>query len=1231
MSLFPPKVKLSFKRLHTPELSIPSARPLSPCIIEPYIKVDGKDEENKGYIPVSLLMKAIDDDRMLNIAVAGNYGVGKSSIINTAEKQLSKGLFPKHRFIRISLASLLTQENKLKKKAQDREQEKNDPNISEQEGDKSNMLNHSVEVGVTDKQIEYSILQQILYHDRPQKTPKSRIRRIHKTRRIKPYWIAFWCILVFVSLLLLLNPSWFSLADYYDLKTANDCVIYLFKWGPIIALGLVFILVCRYVSRHYTFSLARVGYKDIEMKVKEDMSIFNAFMDEIVYFFESTKYDVVVFEDLDRFENREVIFYKLRELNTILNNSRSLNRPINFVYAVLDDLFDSTERVKFFDYIITVIPVINSLNSYNKLKEYIQPPEMLEKLGRKELLNLCDYFQDMRLLLNIVNEFNQFVPLLDTSALSEKNLFGLIVYKNYVPSDFSKMYNKSGVVATAIEKADETRENILNDIEKRISNHQASITAIREEYEKKEIELRKSYLEKGKALSTYSTSILNIRIGNDTYLFDSVAENASLFRKVREGVARYVINGGSLVNIPSFSTVEQNMGGAGSYDATFKRYSTERDNKISELEKSMISLTEEGNHLPRTIHGIYQKDTKTLEGILASIQDESKRALLRFLILNGYLDRHYQYYISYFYPNALKREDRIFVMRAGRHEGPQHEVKLEKMDEILKRFTAKDFETNASLLNVDLVREIYQNQKYEGYCPSVCKLIKASKNLDFVLAAYKALVPVKNAFFYQLLRAYDFWDDIIGYDESKQNDLREVYVKFCDNRETYLNSSFKDWLSDNYVFLDRRCEEITANRLIDNVFKAYKPVFRVLRLKNTPDTVLYDIIENQRYEFTRQNINAIVKRLGLFEQYQYAAYATLREANVKALLMRVEKNWTKALKSVFPDSSIREDGAAQVAILNSPSISLPDARFYLAKQRCRIRLAKFLRDEVLTYAFDNSLVEASWENIYYYAIEKHKGLPLSFLYSNRMRDKVRESLSEIKEKDLCKLIVFSNDIKQVLYGDLVSLFSTPFKEVVNPIYPARMKILVENNYLEFNETNYKFIKEHNSSLSSVFLAKNVNAFLMAPEKYHIDKTDVIASLKTIATKKSKCDFIRAIANIEIAPDAELITLVYPLVESGDIKVNELSNRLLNSIIANMPEDQRISIGRRAITIILYNKENVTSILQAMGGEFRRLTSDSTISTVTYSRDAILIINELIKNGYVKSCEKKDGKIVVTKR
>lgn len=128
--------------------------------------------------------------------------------------------------------------------------------------------------------------------------------------------------------------------------------------------GVIFLA---YLFRGITkrFSLKEVNLADkavFSEGLEDDESIFNKNMDEIVYFFEETGYDTVFIEDLDRFESTE-IFIKLRELNTILNNYEQIKKRIAFVYAIRDDIFVKDERTKFFDFIIPVIPIINSTNS----------------------------------------------------------------------------------------------------------------------------------------------------------------------------------------------------------------------------------------------------------------------------------------------------------------------------------------------------------------------------------------------------------------------------------------------------------------------------------------------------------------------------------------------------------------------------------------------------------------------------------------------------------------------------------------------------------------------------------------------------------------------------------------------------------------------------------------------------------------------------------------------------
>lgn len=151
------------------------------------------------------------------------------------------------------------------------------------------------------------------------------------------------------------------------------------RWGCI---GSLSFIICWYLlSRFY-----RIGFFDrkialdkvnllkaeIAAEKQNTASLLNLYIDEIVYFFLKTKYRVVVFEDLDRLNNGH-IFIKLREINQVINNSRLLEKkPIKFIFAVREDLLkDAESQTKFFDFIVPIIPAVDSENAYDILSSKV--------------------------------------------------------------------------------------------------------------------------------------------------------------------------------------------------------------------------------------------------------------------------------------------------------------------------------------------------------------------------------------------------------------------------------------------------------------------------------------------------------------------------------------------------------------------------------------------------------------------------------------------------------------------------------------------------------------------------------------------------------------------------------------------------------------------------------------------------------------------------------------------
>ena len=161
------------------------------------------------------------------------------------------------------------------------------------------------------------------------------------------------------------------------------------------------------------------------------------------------------------------IFLKLREVNQLLNQSNSVGRKVTFIYAVKDDMFFDEERTKFFDYITTVIPIINSSNSADKLKEELEIKGYSD-LNVEVIDSLAFFIDDMRLLKNIVNEYAQYREKLD-EKLDQNKLLAMIVYKNYHPKDFADLHKGKGVLYDCLHKKSELLVERNRQIDERIN------------------------------------------------------------------------------------------------------------------------------------------------------------------------------------------------------------------------------------------------------------------------------------------------------------------------------------------------------------------------------------------------------------------------------------------------------------------------------------------------------------------------------------------------------------------------------------------------------------------------------------------------------------------------------------------------------------------------------------------------------------------------------------------
>ena len=352
------------------------------------------------------------DSKVLNIALSGPFGAGKSSVIETC-----MGKRKAEKWAKVELA-----------------------HFDGQESDKSSL--------------EAEVLNQLIRKVGTEKAPKSRFSQTHNRTKKRDIFIAAVGILAILLLVQLASygPSMFA-SDVQPVRWIGvGCVVALLT----IALYAAYTIVRRDLIGR---TVKRLKFMDAELEVfaAADNADFNACMDDLVYLLSCSDVTAIVFEDLDRFNSIDLL-EKLRELNALSNASRESagGKPLRFFYLIRDGVFASArDRTKFFDYVIPVIPYVDPANAQGILQEGLQGIGLAVDEGF--LFDLSVFIDDPRVLKDIINETNHFRTALfragrELGKYDAERLVAMVTYKVVFPSDYELLQVRRGYMYTLLSR-----------------------------------------------------------------------------------------------------------------------------------------------------------------------------------------------------------------------------------------------------------------------------------------------------------------------------------------------------------------------------------------------------------------------------------------------------------------------------------------------------------------------------------------------------------------------------------------------------------------------------------------------------------------------------------------------------------------------------------------------------------------------------------------------------------
>lgn len=869
---------------------------------------------------LNALKWALEQKKITNIALAGPYGAGKSSIIDTfLEKYKDESFFQTYTsennsWITKKIKSCILQRDKVfrfneisKKISMATFIEANSNKKCKNEADKKICINAD--------EVEKGILKQLFYTIDPKKIPQSRYRKLHPinfsniiTKVIVYFAIALIFIFIFYYEKMASIFSGISAVLSYVGVSLLSCVFVFVAFA--VCIWAISKIVYDFSSKYSIKGIKLSSNVDIQKEEGVGESVFNKNLDEIMYFFETTEYRLIFFEDLDRLDDR-TIFVHLRELNNLLNSNETIKEKVVFVYAVKDDIFTKEDRTKFFDFIIPVIPIINSTNSGEVLQQFLNEAKehgIEHAISQDFVLDVAPYIADMRILRNIYNEFVVYKSILRAGQgveLKDEQMLAIIIYKNLCPSDFSDIQNEKGLIKEAFEAKRKYIDVQKNNLQEIINERSSKLDSYKKEC---------------------LQSIREIKIA----MMSGIMDNNGIVDKVNDFQAKEILEDSfDMNNIAKLNSArvyyfsfgynyEQNKV-MSDISGKIKPYLIRIDSVKNIHDIGCENLQNELEELNKQKRDISKK---TLSYILERGNDLkfddiiSDNKLLMFLLRRGYIDEKYANYINYFKGNTITKDDMNFILSVKNQEAKPWDYAITKTDMVIRRLQEYEFERK-EIYNFDLLEQLLagcnDNVKLELFFKQLADETKLSWDfIDEFTGRTNHLVE----FIKGLSRNWAGMWLIISNKNTISYDRQMYYLCLllaninADDVSQYNIDGCMEKYFEAHADILQKLQEQLGSEKIKNILLQLKPKFSELNIDGIEDKEILDtVFDNAMYELNLPMVKNVIKfkNSTLIDSFEAQPYSVVVRLGYDSMNKYIQNNIKQYLSDIILKQANPED------------------------------------------------------------------------------------------------------------------------------------------------------------------------------------------------------------------------------------------------------------------------------------------------------------------------------------
>lgn len=1222
--------------------------------LTPVIMKDARTEEY-----FTALDYAFSENQVRNIAVTGPYGAGKSTVIlSYLDKRKEND------FISVSLADFSLS-------GKDQEPPKN-------------------------AEIELSILQQILYKEDKSSLPDSRIDRIQKRDKKHIFGIFFSSLSIVLPLFLFslsVMPkkilSYFG-ADEETLAYVENAFPERLVTGVMLALISLFFTV-RVASKAGFFDkklkLNKIAFlqASADVSAQESSSLLNNCLDEIVYFFSRSRSKVVVFEDLDRLGNSE-IFVKLREINQIINNNIK-NEPVRFIYACRDDIFlGSDVRTKFFDFILPIVPVLDSRNAYthlrNKLKDFPARDNVLLK-------QTSLYISDMRSLKNIANEYNVFRRVVDENK-NEAKIFSVIFYKNVYAQDYNLTDKKSGVLFSFIKdyRLGKLHEHYFNSLDEKKAELEEKSQRLEKETASSDADVRKEiicrYISEKLWVSLYFCKSQHGPSNGAAFTPEQLYIDSGTFLSFFNGSSKCYIG----------YDVNRNNG----YNAVYNYFEVDVSDVENEYKKraelvysdrrqqyqNAISHLNDVNEKIRIRNSITLADLTLFIGekkfiqiaegyieecsspdILDGKQLETLRTgflrggfeVLYYLLTNGYIMQDYMMFRSIFQEGTISVNDNDYIKAVGRFTGCKavnDSFSLDSEKEVISELAEQHYIYREGALHHQIVTYLMKipTTKNSAYLSvMISKLFE--KKAHEVLSVFEVLaskfihVESFKDFIIYALEKNGYLDRMLSFLQSSES--APVQIKIIINMIAFV----KPATSDNKVNYRKFVEEQgygLISRLDENTLQPFMDNIRELGVSycdvklpgtDTEARALNYIAEHRMYRFDKANFRTVVAGLLVkdnvtCEDVDARPLSLVTDNDLSQVKSRIDSNSDVFVREMFIGSD--ESSSVTVEMLLHDTLSDEAKTEILEQVQFTVPDLKPFGDDFL-----NTDEGLSWQDLFFLHdhVEPHWTSLLEYLhqecdqavltgYINRHADALGMQQVALTgdgdEKLLYERIICDDDLSETAYKAVLHALPVNTDLWDQNLSSGNVRRMIFSNKLTLGTGSFSKVTERLGTLTNGVVCRTLLFwFTQFREEFLNDAEYYLNSDNDQTYHECILASVCRSAEFTVAEKAGLVLNGYENYSEDVLESLGLSDDVMKDMIRNAGNDElKISLILRLLKTGNPARKDMSALVDVLSEtEYRKVFSQKTATlTLNNSSEAEALLGALQGSGFITSWSAK---------